>query len=345
MNSPVAISYLMRNPYVLMKKWLGFLTGRKKVNPHLSVYFSPFSFPFERQSRWINLINQYILFLYIKIFVKPKGSLILWINDPYKYLMIKLLKPRIAIYDCPDAIVFSDRKRQRFYDQLRKRVLQESAISFFTSKALLESGRKYSRNCFLVPNGVDIKNFAKARYEIPEDIEGISGTILGVVGTFDDRVDGELIQYVLESVQDATLLLVGPLQKRMVDWVRHPRIVTMGKKPYEELPSFIKRFDVALIPYRINEVTKAVYPVKLHEYLILGKPVVSTDLPEVRQFGDVVSIARSKEEFVSEILKALKMNGEHEEKKRIEVARNNSWEKRVSEISRVIERHVGQQKN
>jgi glycosyltransferase involved in cell wall biosynthesis len=335
----------MRNSVALLKKWFEFLVGKRKIFSNLTVYNPPPCLPFERPSRMINLINQYILYLYIKIFVKPEGSLILWINDPYKYLMIKLLKPRIAVYDCPDAIVFNDRKRQRFYDQLRKRVLQESTISFFTSKSLLESGRRYTSKCFLAPNGVDIKNFAKARYGIPEEIEGISGTILGVVGTFDERVDGELIQFVLKNIQDATLLLVGPLQAKMGNLVRHPRIVTMGKKPYDEIPSFINRFDVALIPYRITEVTKAVYPVKLHEYLILGKPVVSTDLPEVRQFGDVVSIAKSKEEFVSEILKALKMNGEHEEKKRIEVAENNSWEKRVTEISRVIERHLGQQEN
>ncbi|MFX0200872.1 MAG: glycosyltransferase, partial [Candidatus Hodarchaeota archaeon] len=120
----------------------------------------------------------------------------------------------------------------------------------------------------------------------------------------------------------------------------HPRVFVAGKRRYEEIPAFIEAFDVALIPYRLNEVTRAVYPVKLHEYLILGKPVVSTDLPEVRQFSDVVFIAGSKEEFVSNVLIALKNNDQRKKRDRINVAKNNSWEKRIREISKCIQPYL-----
>jgi len=130
-NSPVAITYLMKNPLTLLKKWVRFLQGKREVNPNLKCYFPPPCLPFERLSKWVNFLNQYILFLYIKIFVRPKGLLILWINDPYKYLMTKLLNPRIVIYDCPDAIVFKNNERkQKIYDQLRKKVIQASTVSF-----------------------------------------------------------------------------------------------------------------------------------------------------------------------------------------------------------------------
>ncbi len=82
--------------------------------------------------------------------------------------------------------------------------------------------------------------------------------------------------------------------------------------------------------------TKAVYPVKLHEYLIVGKPVVSTDLPEVRQFSDVVWIANSKEGFVYSIRKALQENNGIVERKRIAIAKKNSWEKRMNQIERIM---------
>jgi len=341
MNSPVAITYLMRNPLVLLKKWLTFLRGKRKISPNLTCYYPSPCLPFERLSRWINLLNQYILFLYIKIFVKPKGNLILWINDPYKHLMTKLLNPKIAIYDCPDAIVFKNNNtKQRVYDQLKKRLLRESTISFFTSKALLNEGRKESENCFYVPNGVDIRSFRQAQYGVPEKIRKLQGTILGVVGTFDERIDKGLVNFLLEKVENVTFVFVGPVETKTDSLANHPRVVFVGKKDYREIPGFINRFDVALIPYRINAVTTAVYPVKLHEYLMLGKPVVSTDLPEVRQFSDVVFIAGSKEEFVRQVFRALENDDESQRRKRIKVAENNSWDKRISQISEKIALHM-----
>ena len=323
-----------------MKKWFQFLIGKRRISSNLIIYFPPPFLPFQLRNTWINCVNQYILFLYIKLIVRPKGPLILWISNPYNYLMIKLLKPRISVYDCPDAIVFKDDgKRQKIYDQLKVKILRESTISFFTSNVLLEEGRKYSKNCFNVPNGVDIQSFIQSGYRIPKEIGNLSGTILGVVGTFDDRIDLDLIDFILENIRDATLLFVGPLQVKMGSLIKHPRVVLTGKRAYEEIPGFIRRFDVGLIPYRINDVTKAVYPVKLHEYLMLGKPVVSTNLPEVEEFSEVVWIANSKEEFVSSIRKALQMNNRIVEKKRIATAKNNSWEKRVNQIERIIDKY------
>ena len=336
-NSPVAITYLMKNPLTLLKKWVRFLQGKREVNPNLKCYFPPPCLPFERLSKWVNFLNQYILFLYIKIFVRPKGLLILWINDPYKYLMTKLLNPRIAIYDCPDAIVFKNNDRkQKIYDQLRKKVIQASTVSFFTSNALLEQGKKYSPDCYYVPNGVDVETFVRKKDEKFDRSKKASGPILGLVGTIDDRIDLDLILYVVEKIPESTVFLVGPVQTKLGDLRQHPRLIIAGKKGYEEIPFFINQFDVALIPYRVTEVTKAVYPVKLHEYLILGKPVVSTNLPEVTQFSDVIWVTKSKNEFVNGIRNALKEDDAVSRKKRIDTAEKNSWEKRVNQIESIL---------
>ena len=344
-NSPAAITYVRRNPSHLMKKWLGFMRGKKIVNWNLLVYNPPPCLPFERSCKWVNRLNQYVLFLYIKIIARSKGDLILWNNDPYKYLMGKLLKPKIVIYDCPDAIEFQNSKRrQRIYDQLKKRALRESTLSFFTSKVLLDEGRKYSENCFYVPNGVDTDGFRREGYMVPEEMRNLRGSVIGVVGTFDERIDVNLIKFALEKLENVTLVFVGPIQSKTDSLANHPRVIFTGKKDYREIPCFINRFDVALIPYRINKVTIAVYPVKLHEYLILGKPVVSTDLPEVRQFSDVVCIARSREEFVQKVFTALENDDEAKRKKRIKVAENNSWDERIRQISEKIELHLKEAK-
>jgi glycosyltransferase involved in cell wall biosynthesis len=254
--------------------------------------------------------------------------------------MIKLLKPKITVYDCPDAVVFKNNKKQRLYDRLKKMTLQESTVSFFTSKPLLEEGKKYSENSFYIPNGVDVETFVQKKYETPEIIDTIPGPILGLVGTFDERLDIDLLDFILENIPKATLVMVGPVQMKLGNLGKSRRLILTGKKDYEKIPSFINKFDVALIPYLVNEVTECIYPVKLHEYLILGKPIVSTDLPEVRQFSDVVLIARSKEEFVRQVVHALKDNDEIKIRKRIGVAENNSWEKRISEISKKIQPYL-----
>lgn len=340
MNSPVAITYLMKNPLTVLKKWVRFLQGKIEVNQNLTCYFPPPCFPFERLSIWVNLVNQYILFLYIKFFVKPKRNVILWINDPYKYLMIRLLRPKIAIYDCPDAIVFKNNDRkQKVYDQLKKKVIQGSTVSFFTSNVLLKEGKKYSSHCYYVPNGVDVETFVGKKYEKFDRTNKISGPILGLVGTIDERIDLDLILFVVENIPESTVLLVGPVETRLGDLWGHPRVIVTGKKGYEEIPFFINQFDVGLIPYCVNELTEAVYPVKLHEYLILGKPVVSTALPEVKEFSDVVWIAKSKDEFVRGIRKALDDNNALIEEKRIKIAQENSWPKRARRIEKIIARY------
>lgn len=340
MSSPVAITYLMRNPLTLLKKWIRFLKGKREVNPNLTCYFPPPCLPFERLNKWVNLVNQYVLFCYIRFFVKPKGTLILWMNDPYKYLLRKLLRPKITIYDCPDAIVFKNNdKKQMVYDELKKNIIQNSTVSFFTSNALLEEGKKYSPHCYYVPNGVDVEMFERKKYEKFDRTKKVSGPILGLVGTIDERIDLDLIVYVVENIPESTVLLVGPVQTRLGDLHQHSRVIITGKRGYEEIPFFINQFDVGLIPYCVNEVTEAVYPVKLHEYLILGKPVVSTDLPEVRPFSNVVWIAKTKGEFVRNIGRALKEKNADSRKKRIEIAKENSWEKRVDQIERIVTKY------
>ena len=340
MSSPVAITYLMRNPLTLLKKWIRFLRGKREVNPNLTCYFPPPCLPFERLNKWVNLVNQYILFCYIRFFIKPKGTLILWMNDPYKYLLRKLLRPKITIYDCPDAIVFKNNdKKQMVYNELKKKIIQNSTVSFFTSNVLLEEGKKYSPHCYYVPNGVDVEMFERKKYEKFDRAEKVSGPILGLVGTIDERIDIDLIIYVLENIPESTVLLVGPVQTRLGDLHQHPRVIITGKRGYEEIPFFINQFDIGLIPYCVNEVTEAVYPVKLHEYLILGKPVVSTDLPEVRPFSNVVRIAKTKGEFVRAIGRALKENNADSRKKRMEIAKENSWEKRVDQIKRIVTKY------
>jgi glycosyltransferase involved in cell wall biosynthesis len=104
----------------------------------------------------------------------------------------------------------------------------------------------------------------------------------------------------------------------------------LGWRSYETLPAYQKGLDVCLLPYLLNEYTRNVHPNKLHQYLAGGKPIVSTDMPEMRPFADVIAIARDHKEFLG-LVEQMLQNGSNPLmiERRIAVAQENSVEKRA----------------
>jgi teichuronic acid biosynthesis glycosyltransferase TuaH len=340
----LSVIYFLRKPGLLRRKLLRASRVKKKVARNLFTLNAPPILPYGNITRFINYVNQFFIFLLIKIFTidfRERKRVCLWISDAAHYPLTKWLKPKISVYDCTDAIVFRDSRKQGYHNGLRYRTIRESSVSFFTSQLYFTEGQAYSRNCHYIPNGVDIKNFRKAHYRVPEELKKIRRPILGFVGTLDARMDRELIDAILIGKPEASLVFVGPLVNNSWKFENEDRVLLLGKREYEEIPDFINQFDVALIPYRLYENTQYMYPVKLHEYLILGKPVVATDLPEMRQFSDIVYIARSPGDFVTKIEKALKATDEGSKKKRIETALGNTWDHRLEMMERAMEKVSG----
>jgi glycosyltransferase involved in cell wall biosynthesis len=338
----LSIKYLLKTPNQLRKKLAKIFQTKKQIAENLFVLNSPPILPFGNRSHIINCINQFIILLVTKIFIrdfKEKRNLCLWISDAIHYNLIEWLSPKISVYDCTDAFFFLDSKKQAFHDRLRHRTIMKSNISFFTSQLYLDEGKKYSHNCHYVPNGVDTKNFKKRHFPIPKEMRNINRPILGFVGSLDSRIDHHLINEILIKNPDVSLVFVGPMKRNLSKFKNGNRLFLLGKKNYREIPNFINQFDVALIPYR-PEKAQAVYPVKLHEYLILGKPVVSTNIREISQFSDVVYIANSKNEFIEKIKLALKDQDINKRKKRIETAVNNTWTDRLRKVNQELEKLI-----
>jgi len=110
-----------------------------------------------------------------------------------------------------------------------------------------------------------------------------------------------------------------------------------GNKRIAELPNYLKGMDAVLIPYKVNEATRNIYPLKLQEYLAAGKPVVSPPMPAVQQYSDVVLIAQSHEAFVTRLEEALNLTDEAFVTARQAVARENSWDRRVEEKAGLVQ--------
>ena len=139
----------------------------------------------------------------------------------------------------------------------------------------------------------------------PADIATLPRPIAGYVGGLHQWVDQDLLAAVAERMPDVSFALVGPPQVDVSRLERVQNIHLFGQRPHAELPGYVKDFDVGLVPYRISEYTANVYPTKLNEYLIMGIPVVATDLFEIRRFngehGDLIRVASSVDDYATAI--------------------------------------------
>ena len=181
-------------------------------------------------------------------------------------------------------------------------VLERAAIAFSGGRSLFRSleGRTANARCY--PSGVDVEHFAQARTAEPHPaLASLRGRrVFGYVGVIDERVDLALVDALAAAYPDAAVAMVGPLAKIEESALpRRANIAYLGKREYAELPSLLAGFDVALMPFALNEHTRNISPTKTLEYLAAGLPVVGTAVPDVvADHADVVHVARDRDDFV-----------------------------------------------
>jgi glycosyltransferase involved in cell wall biosynthesis len=160
-----------------------------------------------------------------------------------------------------------------------------------------------------------------------------------MLGVIDFRLDVDLIEHLATRRPDWSLALVG-LVKGDAPLARLqalPNVHVLGFKPMEQLPGYLKRMDVCLVPYALNEYTHHIFPLKLYDYMAAGKPIVASDMAELREDdGNGYTIAHSPDEFISAIEKAMDEDTPERAAARRELARQNTWDHRVEELSDVI---------
>lgn len=333
--------------------WLRSFKGIRREGENLFIY-SPVILPFP-YSGVAALINRAIMLPMLKRWMKAADFInpIIWTFLPTKtaFDLINNIDNEISIYYCIadfDQLV-TDRRKLR---KAEARMLRLVDMVFAQGAVLKERCMKYNNDINIFPFGVRYELFNKAYLapdkKAPEDIRNIKGVKIGYVGGIHKHIDYDLLRYVASKKPDWSIVLIGPDQINYQHKNKPKNVILLGMKKYEELPYYIASMDACLIPYEISEYTSTVYPTKLNEYLFMGKPVISTALPEVREFGrlhnGVVSIANSKEEFLRLTEEAVMRKAEADISKRREAAMENSWEKRIEGMSRAIEGKIAEKK-
>lgn len=266
-------------------------------------------------------------------FTKP----ILWLFTPSSADYVGKLDEDLMIYHCLDDYSASPHWNRFGNVAEQERQLQAQADLVITcSDNLFEQKAKECSEIINVPNAVDFDLFYSTldeRTPVAPSLAQIKSPIIGACGTMDFRFDEALLAKAARRYPEYHFVLVGPVPNRFPGLESLPNVTFLGKKPREELPSYLKAFDVCLIPNRLNEFVKNTSPLKVYEFLAAGKPVVSPDIRGVQGFGDLVFVGRSHEEMIDMIQSALESDNPQLIKARTERARENTWQHRVNTVS------------
>ena len=252
------------------------------------------------------------------------------------------LDPALLVYYCVDDWAHAEGYDGPGLAAMERRLCERADVVFATSASLAAAKAAWNANTHPAPHGVDHAHFARAldpATPVAPEIARLGAPAIVVVGLLDERVDLALLARVAKHRPDRPIVLVGPAHVDLGPLVAaHPNVHVLGHRPYAKLPELLKGCGVALVPFVLNAYTRHVNPVKLREYLSAGLPVVSTDLPEVARYRRFCRIGRDGRELLAAIDQALADDAPAERRARSEAMRGETWEHRIAEIERVVDR-------
>ena len=241
-----------------------------------------------------------------------RGALITWYYTPMMLPFSRHIDADVTVYDAMDELSKFRFAPAHLLD-LEQELIDKADLVFTGGSSLYEAkkDRHDSVHCF--PSSVDRTHFAKARSRLfdPADQEDLPRPRLGFYGVFDERFDIDLLDKIAAMRPNWSFVMVGPVVKISEDELpKRPNIHYLGSKTYDQLPAYLSGWDVALMPFAMNESTQFISPTKTPEYLAGGKPVVSTPVKDVvRHYGHLegVGIAADAESFVAACDHALEL--------------------------------------
>lgn len=255
------------------------------------------------------------------------AQVVCMIDHPFWIDVARSVPNSKQVYDCMD---YHDGfgNNAESLRVLEHRLLKESELTVVTSTWLDEATSKYAKQRLMVRNACEFEHFHHRPSEVFADPQG--RRVIGYYGAIANWFDVELLGKVAEHFSDCLVLMIGEDSiGAQAQLARHPNIQFLGEMAYAKLPQYLHAFDVCLLPFQVIPLTLATNPVKVYEYLSAGKPVVSVDLPELRQFEGLVWTGADHDSFLSAVEQALAEKQTPEVcQPRMEFARCQTWQHR-----------------
>lgn len=276
-------------------------------------------------------------------------NFISWYYTPMALSFTDHLQPEVVIYDCMDELSAFQGAPANLVNQ-EQLLFGMADVVFAGGKSLFDAKRGQHGNVHLLPSSIDRAHFSRSRALLndPEDQKPIPYPRIGFFGVIDERLDRDLLMEMATMQPSWQFILIGPVVKiREQDLPRRPNIHYLGQKQYRELPSYLAKWNVAMLPFAQNASTHFISPTKTPEYLAAGKPVVSTPIRDVVDpYGKLglVSIAATATEYCAAIARSLAPPKEGWLETVDEFLQHTSWDRTFdklwSEVTRCREKNL-----
>lgn len=286
-------------------------------------------------------INEKIIRYRIKKLIKNKQiEGYIYINF-YNYnfpLLCETLNPLLKIYYCVDPI--PDYYAKHGIDN-ELTLIKNSDIIICTSDELYRQKKNLHPKTYLVPNASDFVEYIDSNEIIPDKIfVNLSGPVIGYIGAIERRIDFDLLKYVIEENSSVNFVFIGPVYDGYVPngFTQQRNVYFFPSVEYKRIPNIIAGFDVCIIPFKKDKISNTIFPLKLFEYLGMGKAVIVTMFNEdlLKYTGNTVQFVSDKYTFNNAIRFLLSTNRAADIANRIAIAKKNTWTVRFNSISQII---------
>lgn len=236
--------------------------------------------------------------------VRPISARIGWFYSPAFSPLLRVFSFNKIVYDCMDELSLFRGADPKLVEQ-EKHLLSVVDVVFTGGKRLYESKKEAHSNVHCFPSSVDHAHFRKALngIAVPGDMDFTSQPVIGYYGVIDERIDMGLLEDTAKLLPDAAFVMIGPRVKiSHEDLAKGKNIHYLGMRTYDELPNYLKKFDIAMMPFAMNEATHFISPTKTLEYMAAYKPIVSTPVYDVvRDYSHCVHIVSTPLEFLNAV--------------------------------------------
>jgi len=340
LRKPTASTRDITRIYRRLAKGMG---GLRNVQENLWVY-SPLVIPFHG-SVSVRSLNRKILRAGIQWHARSLGfdHPIFWTYNPLTLDLIGLFEESMVVYHCVDNLAASPGIPSHAIIETEEKLAKRADLVFTTHPNLQKHLSQWNPDhSYYFPNVADFEHFSSASHssELPDDLKAIPRPRIGFIGAISNyKIDFECISFIAGARKEWHWVLIGQVgegqPETFVDLLRKPNIHLLGAKSYHELPRYLKGFDVAVLPNRLNAYTSSMFPMKFFEYLSAGRPVVATDLPALHDYRDVCTLTKTPEAFLDALNDVLGGNVP-DITLRLKVAKENTWKSRLVKIEKIL---------
>ena len=263
-------------------------------------------------------------------------------NDSSMFLgayLKELLNAELYIYYIRDNLITQDYFKKHGV-RLEEKTIKSADLVVSNSTYLRDYAKPFNSNSYYVGQGCDLELFKPNEVAAPADLAKIKGVKIGYIGFLTEmRLNIHLLVEIAKTKTDWQIILVGPEDNAFKDSDLHQlsNVHFLGNKKGDELPAYIKYFDICMNPQEVNALTIGNYPRKIDEYLAMGKPTVATQTPTMEIFKDYVYLGETATDYIQLIEKALKENSREKQQERIVFAQGHTWENNVKQIDKAIQ--------